>query len=103
MTLPTYDVSASEKGGRIRPFGGREILNELVRRGIRTRAIVVTQFESFGEGRDALSLDQLRDQLATEYGGTYVATVFYHPAELVWKDQLETSITRALEDTERGA
>jgi CheY-like chemotaxis protein len=103
MTLPTYDVSASEKGGRIRPFGGREILNELVRRGVRTHVIVVTQFESFGDGRDALSLAQLRDQLETEYRGTYVATVFYHPAELVWKDQLEASLKRALESMERGA
>lgn len=95
MTMPTYDVSPEEKGWRIRPYAGRDILDEVLRRQIRTRVIIVTQFESFGEGAEALTLEQLKSQLAADYPDHYVATVFYQASESGWRFALRKAVERA--------
>jgi CheY-like chemotaxis protein len=88
MTLPTYDVTAREKGGRTRPYGGRDILRETQRKGRLVPIVVVTQFESFGEGHDTLTLYQLKEQLSKEFSSNYIGTVFYQAAESRWRDEL---------------
>jgi len=88
MALPTYDISPTEPGGRFRAYAGREILSELQRRGKRAKVIVVTQFESFGEGKDAMTLEQLRSQLQREYSHNYVDTIFYSASESGWRKLL---------------
>src|SRR5258708_830765 len=54
MTLPTFDVGIDEDGGRPRAYAGREILRQMDRRKIATPVIVLTQFDRFGEGNNAL-------------------------------------------------
>jgi len=88
MTMPTYDVSPTEKGGRTRVYAGREILREISRRKIAARVIVVTQFETFGEGALKKTLAELRGELMRDFPGTYVDSVFYHPAQTAWRDRL---------------
>jgi CheY-like chemotaxis protein len=85
MAMPTFDSGAQK---RPRAYAGRDILREVVRQGRNAKIIVVTQFESFGEGRDAMTLEQLNAQLASEYRGTYIGTVFYQPAESGWRAEL---------------
>jgi CheY-like chemotaxis protein len=88
MTMPTYDVSSFEKGGRTRVYGGREILREIARRRLPTKVIVVTQFESFGEGAQRKTLDELCVELQRDFDVNYIGTVFYHPAQTEWRDNL---------------
>ena len=94
MTLPTYDISSTEKGGRTRPYGGREILSELKRRSVIVPVVVVTQFESFGEGEETMTLDQLRLQLEEEFSASYKGAVFYQAAESDWRRALRDVIAR---------
>src|SRR5437763_874403 len=59
MTLPTYDSDDIEGVNRIRTYGGKEILGDIVRRRIATKVAIITHFETFGEGADKKSLEQV--------------------------------------------
>jgi CheY-like chemotaxis protein len=88
MSMPTFDVSSQERGGRTRAYGGRDILDEMRRRKITTRVIVVTQFETFGEGADRTTLAELDSELKASFPGNYLGSVYYHPAQSNWQDDL---------------
>lgn len=88
MTLPTWQDPNQDASGRARPFGGEEILRRLRKRGVRTRAIVVTQFESFGEGPEAKSLGALDAALRRDYPNLYCGYVFYEPTGTSWRGPL---------------
>lgn len=96
MTMPTFDITADEDGGRPQPYAGREILRQMDRRGIVTPAIVITQFDRFGEGQDALTLGQLDAQLRADYQITYKGAVQYDVTFEEWKDSLAESILGAI-------
>jgi CheY-like chemotaxis protein len=91
MSLPTYE----DGGGRPRPFAGKELLHEVKRRSIPSIIIIVTQFESFGEGAEKKTLEQLRGELTKEYRGWYRGIVYYNPAEDGWRDALKKLIEKA--------
>lgn len=88
MSMPTYDKSENETGGRFRPFAGREIMEQMDRRGLRTPVIVVTQFESFGEGASRMALHELEERLKADFPAIFWGTVYYNPALNTWADSL---------------
>jgi len=88
MSMPTYDRLGGQSGGRTRPYAGRDVLSEVKRLGLRSRAIVVTQFETFGEGSQRRTLDELGSELATEFPDGYLGTVYYHPSRSDWRKKL---------------
>ena len=89
MTMPTFDITAEEDGGRPQAYAGRELLRHMKRRGIRTPAIVLTQFDRFGEGPNLLTLEQLDQALRAEHFGHYLGAVSYSVTDEVWKVTLE--------------
>ncbi|MGA9656531.1 MAG: hypothetical protein WBP56_24285 [Polyangia bacterium] len=96
MSMPTYDISSLEKGGRPRPFSGYDILAELKRRNLAVGVVVVTQFESFGTGEETQSLDELAAKMGAEFEGRYWGTVFYEPSESGWRNKLREIVQRRL-------
>lgn len=102
MSLPTFDMSPTEAGWRTRPLGGLEVLSELQRMDVECLAIVVTQFETFGEGRDFITLEQLKRRLATEYAQLYVGVVAYQASESSWREALERLIQAAVNVTTKS-
>jgi len=96
MSMPTYDVTPVERGGKIRPFAGREILHQLKRRSVHTRVVVVTQFERFGDGSDVMTLDALGTSLREEFADQYLGTVFYQPGHDEWREALRCVFTGLL-------
>ncbi len=90
MTMPTFDLSpeVGEAGGRPRAFAGKEILRQMHRRRIKTPVIIVTQFDTFGEGVSSVSLQELCDQIEDEYPSNYRGCVYYNPAVHDWKPEL---------------
>lgn len=96
MTLPTFDVSPTEAGWRTRPLGGMEVLSELHRMEVKCATIVVTQFESFGEGDDIVTLDELERRLGAEYSQLYLGVVAYQPSESGWREGLERLVRVAV-------
>ncbi|MDX6770876.1 MAG: response regulator [Elusimicrobiota bacterium] len=92
MSMPTYDVSLEEHGGRPQHFAGREIMRQIDRREFSIRVIVVTQFDVFGEGSEAMTRSQLDDQLKSEHD-RYLGMVYYNAATDGWKTDLARMLT----------
>lgn len=94
MTLPTFDRGFQEPGGRTRPFAGREIIEQLDRRGIATNIVVVSGFEILGEGAATMSLRALDKQLAVNFTHLYRGFVYYSPSEIGWRDKLGAVLSK---------
>ena len=96
MTLPTFDISEEDDGGRPQALGGQELLRQMKRRGIASPVVVVTQFDQFGERQDALTRQQLDTELRTHHGDIYAGLVFYDSTSDGWKEQLTLVLSQAL-------
>ncbi|WP_242213162.1 response regulator [Bacillus cereus group sp. BfR-BA-01383] len=88
MSMPTFDISTEAGGGKVMHFGGKEILRQLRRRKVNIPTVVVTQFESFGEEKK-MTLDKLKDELRQEFSDNYIKTIYYNPAGIEWKHELQ--------------
>ncbi len=92
MTIPTFDITPTDNGGRSQPFGGEMLLYEMVRRGINTKVIVVTQFDIFGKGEEEITLKDLDHRLRTKFKKNYLGSVQYGINYTGWKDILLNKI-----------
>lgn len=90
MSMPTYDISKGEKGGQKKPFAGKEILRQMERKKIITPVIIITQFKTFGETPNSLTLEELNKQLSLF--SNYMDTVFYVYGNVMWKKDLKSLI-----------
>ncbi|MBN8625958.1 MAG: response regulator [Planctomycetes bacterium] len=95
MTMPTFDTTESDRGGRQRGFGGRDILEEIVRLGASTKVIIVTQYDVFGEGDDKKTLNELQSELEKAFPRLYVGTVYYHAVYTNWQRELNVLMKTA--------
>ncbi|MFZ1220508.1 MAG: hypothetical protein WAO00_14535 [Chthoniobacterales bacterium] len=88
MSLPIFEITRDEDGFEFEPFAGRDLLAEMKRKGIRTKVLVVTQFEAFGEGSDAMKLPELNVSLQETFPDLYLGCVYYTPSRSNWKDEI---------------
>jgi len=95
MSLPNYDISPTEDGYRFDAFAGRNILFEIKRKNVVCRVIVITQYDTLGEGQDRLTLGELRNQLKEMFPDSYKGAVYYSSSETNWKDALVALIGQA--------
>ena len=84
MSMPMYDITAQETGGRPLALAGRDILFQLRRRKSSLKAIIVTQYEDF----DGLSLQELDHDLSLEFPVNYAGYVHYSTMIDEWKENL---------------
>ena len=92
MSLPTFDVTQDESGFQVDPFSGRNILAEMNRKGINIKTVVVTMFETFGEGDDLMTLQELDKDLKKNYPNIYCGSIYYNSSEFNWKESLKNII-----------
>lgn len=88
MSLPTFDKTKDEDGGRHLAYGGREILRQMARRKMPTSVVIVTQFDKFGEGTAIVTREELDNELSELFPTLYIGMVFYRVAADSWKEQL---------------
>lgn len=88
MQLPNYDINPGEDGYKFRKLAGIDILNEIKRKGKAFKIIIITQFETFGEGEFYIDLDNLKSILFKDFKGLYIDTVFYNPENTRWQKEL---------------
>lgn len=93
MTLPTFDFGANDDGGRIRAYGGREILRQMDRKKIVSPVVVITQFDRFGKGSNTLALEELDKELNNDHKNNYRGCVYYNAAYQNWKNDLLVILT----------
>lgn len=92
MSLPIFDMSPEEDGFQVDPFSGRNILAEMKRKNIMVPTAVITMFETFGDGNDLMTLDELDKELAAKYPTIYKGSIYYNSSEINWKDLLRKLI-----------
>lgn len=99
MTMPTFDRSPTQNGGRVRPFAGRDLLNQLRSRDITAHVIVFTQFGLLGEGKEQIGLVDLDRSLRGAFPGLYQGYVHYDTAQNSWRQEVLGLIASRLEAT----
>lgn len=95
MTLPTYDVEPGHDGGRPMSLGGRELLRQIKRRSINLSAVIVTGFDTFGEGVEIFTLSQLVEDLNRDFSDNYLGCVYFDGTTDEWEDQLKGYLEHA--------
>jgi CheY-like chemotaxis protein len=95
MSMPNFDVSLDEpQGGAPESFAGKELLAQMKLRGIHVPTVILTMFDSFGDQRSKVSLDQLVKDLEREFAPTYRGYVFYSETQAGWRSSLKRQIDR---------
>lgn len=94
MTMPTYDKSSTESGGRFRTYGGKDIVRKLKRKNKNIPFIIVSQYPKFNENSKTLSLQELGNMLESYVPTYYLATIFYDTSSSNWKKTLEEEIIK---------
>lgn len=92
MQLPTFDIRSGEDGYRFRKTAGIDIMNEVKRKKKNCKFIIVTQFETFGEGESYMDLSDLKNQLKRNFKDLYIDTVYYKASLTLWKEALRGAI-----------
>ncbi|ETI90860.1 MAG: Response regulator [Clostridium butyricum DORA_1] len=92
MSMPTYD-----DGERYRAFAGRDILQQMSRRKINVKTIIITQFETFGDD-NKVSIEELRKSLEKAYNEIYCGIIYYKAGLSDWKDELISLVKKLAEN-----
>lgn len=90
MTLPTYDRSPATRAGRIRPLGGYELLRKVRLHDASVHAIVVTMLESFGDGDEEVSYDDMTKTCRSDFDGMFLGSVYFQLGTSNWQVELKS-------------
>lgn len=94
MSLPLFDHdSITDENNEFLPFGGVEILDEVKRKKIDTKVIVITAYDVIEDGDHKQSLGQLDQTLRMDYSSIYVDSIFYNQTSEAWKESIINIIT----------
>lgn len=93
MSLPTFDVSKTEGGGRPQGFGGVEVLRHIAFNELRCKVIVITGYEAFPKGDGQVNLADLETELANEFSSTIAAVLRFNSVYELWKIELHQALT----------
>lgn len=94
MSLPTFDVTKDEGGGRPQGFGGVEVLRYLSFMEIETKVIVITGYEAFPKGDAQVNLSDLEQELVEEFPTTISAVLRFNSAYDLWKVELHEALLK---------
>jgi hypothetical protein len=94
MSIPAFDMSGDETGGRPQGLGGRDLLRHMRRLHVESPVVVLTQYDEFGEGLRAMSLEKLNNLLAREHGEAYLGAIVYDVMYEQWREALAETVAR---------
>ncbi|WP_282160828.1 hypothetical protein [Ulvibacterium marinum] len=88
MSMYNYDIAKNETGGDPIPLAGQLILHQMYNKGIETKVIVVTMFETFAGKK----LEDLDSSLSRDFKDIYIGYVYFTASEGKWKNDLKKLI-----------
>lgn len=98
MSLPTFDISASEPGGRPQGSGGLEIMRYIDMMEMSTPIIVITAYEAFSrKGGRQVDLSLLSEELLEDFPETFKGIVYFNPMFGDWTKDLEILLNTVLQ------
>ena len=86
MSLPTFDQSDSEVGGRFRVFGGRELAQKMKRKNIKSKYIFITHYKNFSDHNKSYSFDELKVELLDSFKESCIDVIFFSNKSSEWRD-----------------
>ena len=90
MSLPLYDLNGEDEGiNEFEAFGGIEILDEIERKELSVKVLVITAFDVIEDDTKKINLEQLDDQMKENYSNYYLGCIHYDESSLEWKTELE--------------
>ncbi len=72
----------------MRPLGGYDLMCKMKHRSISAAVIVVTQLETFGEGDEEVSFDEITQRCARDFPDIFLGSVYYDQGGLTWQADL---------------
>jgi CheY-like chemotaxis protein len=90
MSLPTFDQSDSEAGGRFRVFGGKELAQKMKRKQIKSKYAFITHYKNFSDNKKNYSFEDLKAELMADYKEECLDVIFYSNKSSEWRGKLET-------------
>lgn len=91
MSMPTFDRTETDMGGRFRVFGGKEIAVKLKKKGYLPLFVILTGYSEFKDESGKLNLNQISDLLTT-IGTQFIGVIPFDSAKSEWKEQLAAVI-----------
>lgn len=97
MSLPTFDISEDENGGRPQGFGGKEVMREMQNYDFFTPVIIVTAYEEFSSNNDVdkkkeITFQEVKDDLGSEFEDIYVEMIKYETSFDDWRHKLISAL-----------
>ena len=90
MSLPLYDIKGEdEEINEFEAFGGIEILDEIERKELDVKVLVITAFDVIEDDTKKIRLDQLDNQMKENYARFYLGCIHYDQSSLEWKYELK--------------
>lgn len=93
MSLPTFDITVEESGGRPQGFGGIEVLREMLIEKWFCPTIVITGYSAFQ--RDSIqkvTLDELSEELMIEFPAFLRGVLHFNSSFSEWQVELRMII-----------
>lgn len=90
MSLPLYDLD--EGNNEFEAFGGIEILDEIKRKELSVKVLVITAFDVIEDETKKIHLEQLNQQMIDNYCDIYLGCIHYDQSSLEWKTELRKYI-----------
>lgn len=85
MSLPNYDIEPGESGGDFEKYAGKFLLNEMYRRDISTKVLIITMYLNYVDEEFS---SELKDNFPN-----YLGVVYYNVKEPDgWKNELKFKI-----------
>jgi CheY-like chemotaxis protein len=97
MSMPTFDRTESDMGGRFKVLAGKEIVAKLKRQNCLVPFVILTGFADFSVDADNLNLDQINDLMSLT-GDAYRGTIFFDSANSTWNNYLKCIIENLSND-----
>ena len=92
MSIPTFDTNEPE---HFKPYGGLMFLDELKRIKSEIPVVIITQFSKFGEGKNEITFDQIKEKCSQKYAN-YKDTIYFKDNR--WKEYLKGYIVEEKND-----
>lgn len=101
MSLPTFDITEDEHGGRPQGFGGVEVMRDMSNCEICTPVVVVTAYEYFSSdsesgdihGKEA-TLAELRNSLLEEFPEIFCDLIKYDTFSDEWRGSMIATVKK---------
>lgn len=97
MSIPTYEKTESNRGGRFRVFGGREIAQRLKKMNRLPPFLVLTGYKDFKNDNEKTTFEQLSETME-KVDGNFLGMIHYESASSKWKSEAIAAIRKCERD-----